>query len=61
MQISNVALAWKNSEENWDLPLVFGYFNCDVFGKHLTKIHKYIYIQVHLNKLECRGKVHLFQ
>ncbi len=22
---------------------------------------QYVYIQVHLNKLECRGKVHLFQ
>ncbi len=21
----------------------------------------YVYIQVHLNKLECRGEVHLFQ
>ncbi len=24
-------------------------------------IYIYIYILVHLNKLECRGKVHLFQ
>ncbi len=25
------------------------------------RIKLYINIQVHLNKLECRGKVHLFQ
>ncbi len=28
--------------------------------KYMYVISMYICIQVHLNKLECRGKVHLF-
>ncbi len=34
---------------NADLNLAAGY------------VFLFLYIQVHLNKLECRGKVHLFQ
>ncbi len=30
------------------------------FQHELSQCHA-IYIQVHLNKLECRGKIHLFQ
>ncbi len=28
---------------------------------YIDSIYIYIYIQVHLNKIECCGKVHLFQ
>ncbi len=35
---------------------------CEIKVKtNLDEEYIYIYIQVHLNKLECRGKVNLFQ
>ncbi len=45
--------------------MVYGYFTaitelyCDLYiYKSLYTLYTYIYTQVHLNKLECREKVH---
>ncbi len=34
---------------------------CEMRSKYIYIWKMEVYIQVHLNKLECRGKVHLFQ
>ncbi len=43
--------------EKWDKT------GCKIENNNTLQLDKlnYIYVQVHLNKLECRGKVNLFQ
>ncbi len=45
----------KEHDENANFRLNFQ-MHLEVFASEL-----FIYIQVHLNKFECRGRVHLFQ